>query len=157
MNAKHRETREPNPYTGRVKRFAVRPGMIGASYENAVQNRRVAEDHVGAMEGEKFDALSLWNGAGEHVSNALVRHKTTNRLYMVFYPRHDQDGDVKVSDSQWMLDGQPVPLALIQPYLPPHKEGSERQEVARAVPWRVIGLDSIVSLTVDGETYTITH
>jgi hypothetical protein len=144
-------------HKGRIKRIAVRPGMIGASYENAVQNRRISEDHVGAMEGVKFDALSLWNGAGEHVSTALVRHRTTGRLYMVLYPKHNTDGDVCVSDSQWMLDGQPVSLEAIKDYLPAHKEGSERQETARPVPWRVIGLDGIVSLTVNGDTYTIVH
>lgn len=154
MNVKNRETRELNPYLGRIRRFAVRPGMIGASYENAVQNRRESEGHKNA---DAFDALSLWNGAGEHVSNALVRHKTTNRLFMVFYPRHDEEGTVKISESQWMLDEKPVTMALIQPYLPPCKEGSERQETVRSVPWRVIGLDSIVSITMHGETYTITH
>lgn len=157
LNARHRETREPNPYIGRIKRHAVRPGMIGASYEQAVQNRREKEGHVGASEGEKFDALSMWNGAGEHVSPALVRHKTTSKLYMVLYPRNTDTGEVVVTDSEWTCDGEPIALSALKPYLPPVKEGAPRQETAKPVPWRVVGLESIVSLTVQGETYTITH
>ena len=159
MNVKSRLTKEPNPYMGRVVRTAVRQGMIGASYENAVQNRRVAEGHEAAMAGETFHAAELWNGKGEHVngSKALVRHKETNRLYLVFYPRQDAEGAVKVTKDVWLCDGEPIDEKCLKSYLPPRREGAPRQETERPVAWRCIRLESIVSLTGWGDTFTITH
>lgn len=153
MNKKSRVSKEPNPYLGRVKRMAVRAGMLGASYEKAVTNRRESEEHPEPV----FTAEALWNGKGEHVngSKCLVRHRETGKLYMVFYPKHDDTGTVKVSESEWLCDGAPIDVAELQPYLPPVSEGSARQETERPVPWRVIGLDGIRSLTMAGETYTV--
>ena len=159
MNVKSRLTKEPNPYIGRVKRVAVRGGMIGADYSNAVQNRRVAEDHPGAMDGQEFRAEALWNGKGEHVngSKCLARHKGTGALYLVFYPRQDSEGDVVVKESEWLCDGQPIEVSALASYLPPVREGSPRQETERPVAWRTIALENITSITIGGETFTITR
>ena len=147
---KNRVTKESNPYLQRIKRFAVRQGMIGAKYENAVNNARKLEKND-----DVFVADSLWKGKGEHVSACLVRHKDTQRHYLAFYPKNDK-GDVKVSESYWAIDGLPVPDELVNPYLPVKNEGSKRQETEFPVPWRVIALDSIIALAIDGENYMIT-
>ena len=47
MNQKHRATKELNPFLGKeVLRTAHRLGLLGASYEKAVQNRRENEGHA---------------------------------------------------------------------------------------------------------------
>lgn len=157
MNKKHRETRAQNPYFGRITRHAHRLGMIGAVYENVVENQRVRERHPSAMIGERFEAESLWNGAGEHVSSCLVRHRGSGKLYMVLYPRQDGEGVVQVRSSEWRLDGNVIDHHALLPYLPPVKEGTNRQETERPIAWRVIELSHIETLNVCGETYRIIH
>lgn len=151
LNKKHRATKAPNPFLGkRVVCTANRHGMLGASYENAVNNRRLAEGHAEAGE---FAAESLWNGAGEHVegSKVLVRHKTTGALYVVFYPHREGS----VMEDAWTVDGTEIAVESLMPYLPPVSDGSKRQETVRPVAWRTISLDSVIQITIHGETYMI--
>lgn len=157
MLKKHRETGVGNPYLGRVKHYAVRLGMIGAYYENAVQNQRVREEHPAAMAGVAFRAEALWNGAGEHVdgSACLARHRATGKLYLVLYPRQNTEGMVQVRSSEWRCDGQPIDRTELLSYLPPVHEGTERQETERPIAWRTVALENIISITVRGVTYNI--
>lgn len=151
MNKKHRETKVPNPFLGKqVLRTANRHGILGASYENAVNNQRVRELHPRAGE---FKAESLWNGAGEHLegSRNLVRHKDTGKLYIVFYPHREGS----VMEDTWTVDGNEISQDVLTPYLPPVSDGSKRQETEKAVAWRTIALDNVVQITVHGETFMI--
>jgi len=151
MNQKHRVTKELNPFLGKqVLRTAHRLGLLGASYEKAVQNRRENEGHA---DPEGFRAEKLWNGAGEHVegSRTLVRHKTTGKLYMVFYP--SVRPSVKVD--AWTVDGEEVAEETLAPFLPPVSEGSKRQETEERVAWRTIALENVRQVVVDGETFTV--
>lgn len=148
MNQKHRETKAPNPFLGkRVLRMAERHGIVGASYENAVDNQRVREGH-----GVVFKAESLWNGAGEHVegSQALVRHRGTGKLYLVFYP-HREDS---VMQDAWSVDGEEVASDILKPYLAP-STGSKRQETEREIQWRTIALENVAQIQMNGEIYVI--
>lgn len=150
MNLKHRETKVANPFLGkRVRRTAIRHGMLGAAYENAVNNRREREGHPEAGE---FKAESLWNGAGEHVegSKTLVRHKGTGKLYLVFYPHREGS----VMQDAWTVDGAEVSVEALAPYLPP-VSGSKRQETETPVLWRTIGLENLVHMQMNGETYMV--
>mgnify|MGYP000154895923 CR=1 FL=1 len=151
MNKRHRETKEVNPFLGKeVLRTAHRHGMLGASYEQAVINRRENEDHPRP---ESFTADKLWNGAGEHVegSKTLVRHKETGKLYMVFYP----SARPSVKADAWTVDGEEVAGETLVPFLPPVAEGSKRQETSERVAWRTIALENVRQLVVGGETYTV--
>jgi hypothetical protein len=151
MNQKHRTTKEPNPFLGKeVLRTAHRLGMLGASYEKAVQNRRENEGHSNP---EGFRAEKLWNGAGEHVegSKTLVRHKVTGKLYMVFYPSVNPS----VKADAWTVDGEEVAEETLAPFLPPVSEGSKRQETEERIAWRTIALENIRQVVVGGETYTV--
>jgi hypothetical protein len=150
MNRKHRETNAPNPFFGRrVRRMAERHCIIGASYENAVNNQRRREGHP-----VEFKAESLWNGAGEHVegSRNLVRHKVTGNLYLVFYPHREGS----VMQDTWTVDGTEIDQSELAPYLPP-VSGSKRQETEREIPWRTVALENVVRVTVRGETYMVCH
>lgn len=150
MNQKHRDTKAPNPFLGRrVSRMAQRHCILGASYENVVNHQRAREGHP-----VEFKAESLWNGAGEHLegSRNLVRHKSTGKLYLVFYP-HREDS---VMQDTWTVDGKEVDQAELAPYLP-STSGSKRQETEREVPWRTVALENVVQITIYGETYMISH
>lgn len=153
MNQKHRETKALNPFLGkRVRRMAERHCILGASYENAVNNRRASEEHP---EAGSFKAESLWSGAGEHVegSRNVVRHKITGKLYLVFYPH--REGSV-IQDT-WTVNGIEIQPSELAPYLPPVSEGSKRQETERAVAWRTVALENVVQVTIYGETFMVTR
>lgn len=152
MNQKHRETKAPNPFLGkRVLRMALRHCILGASYENAVNNRRAQEEHPQAGE---FKAESLWNGAGEHVegSRNLVRHKGTGKLYLVFYPHREGS----VMHDTWTVDGVEASQEMLAPYLPP-VSGSKRQETEREVQWRTVAIENVVQVSTHGQTYMIAN
>jgi hypothetical protein len=153
MNKKSRETGLPNPYLGRVKRMCVRVGQLGASYENAVNNQRSREGSTVAGE---FVAQGMWNGAGEHVSRSLLQHKGTGRLYVVFYPLKNSEGGTKVGSDTWTVDSKQVSLSSLVEFLPP-VNNSSRQDVESPVLWRCVGIDNIVSITVQGEQYVVSH
>ena len=151
MNRKHRETGVSNPFLSqRVLRVASRHGMIGASYQNAVNNQREREGHPAAGD---FRAEALWNGAGEHVpgSNCLVRHRTTGKVYMVFYPHREGS----VMRDMWTVDGEVVELDALKPYLPPVSK-SNRQETEVQIAWRTIALESVMQVQMNGKTYMVT-
>lgn len=151
MNLKHRETKAPNPFMdAKVLRTATRLGLVGASYEIAVNNRREEEHH--ALAGE-FKAESLWNGKGEHISKSLCRHTETGKVYAVFYPRREN----AVLEDAWTVNGEKVEEEVLSPYLCPVSNGSKRQETKTPVAWRTIALESIISVTLRGETFVVAH
>lgn len=144
-----------NPYFGRVKRIARRSGMLGASYENAVNRQREREGIA-----SEFKAESLWGGAGEPVGGSLVRHKTNGGLYAVFFPTYtDEQGKPIASDDCWTLDnirvgdGDPK-LTEIKSFLSGSSE-SPKQGVEKAIAWRVVKLENVCELRYKGEVYTI--
>ncbi len=153
MNKKSRTTGLPNLLLGRVRRMCVRSGQLGASYENAVNNQREREGNTTAGE---FVAEGLWNGAGKHISRSVVTHKTSGKLYIVFYPLKNAEGGAKVAQDTWTVDGKEVPLSMLVEFLPPLSDGG-RQQVENPVLWRVIGVESIVSITVQSETIMVSH
>lgn len=161
MNKKSRDDGTPNPYLGRIARMAERHGMLGANYENAVNNQRERESV--AREGtdrediepvQEFRAEGMWNGKGEHVngSKCLLRHVDSRKLYMIFYPA---SGSVK--EDVWTCDGEEISVELLKAYLPPVRTDSGRQGTEKLVPWRVVGIENVVQVLLRGETYIATH
>lgn len=153
MTKKNRNTGAANPFLGsRVRRVADRRVMLGASYENAVKNRREREGHDNPSE---FRAESLWNGAGEAVdgSRIVVRHKTTGKLYLVLYPYRDGH----VAQDLWTVNGATIDAQELAPYLSAPSRSSGRQETENPVAWRTVALENVVQMTLNGETLTIAH
>lgn len=161
MNKKHRETKEPNPYLGKISRMAERFGHLGVNYENAVNNQR--EREAVAREGTELDdgtpvpefrAEGMWNGKGEHVdgSKCLLRHVDTRKLYMVFYPAKSS-----VKEDVWTCDGVEISVELLKAYLPPVRTDSGRQGTEKIVPWRVVAIENVVQLKLGGEVYMVSH
>lgn len=144
-----------NPYFGRVERIARRSGMLGASYENAVNRQRGREESPQAGE---FRAESLWGGKGRKVSAALAEHIGTGESYLVFYPTHTgDDGQPIASDDVWTLDGTPIvgeTLADVKSYLS-GGGSAPKQGVEKQIPWRTVKLDNVRELRMRGEIYSI--
>jgi len=156
MNKTHRETKEPNPFYDKVIKKAVRVGKIGVSYENVVTNQRGREAAVGETI-EAFNAESLWNGKGEHVSGALVRHKESLKEYLAILPNSSKDNDVLISDEILVFDGKEVSKDILEPYLPPPRKdsGFARQETDRHIFWQCIELDNVKGVIYKGESISI--
>lgn len=147
--SKGKKTKQPRPASlNGLRRHAVRNGMIGANYENVVNNQRAREGNE-----KTFDAHALWNGKGKHVNPFIVEHVGTSKKYLAFYPKHD-DGDVKVSQSSWFVGVNEVNIEDIAEFLP-EPSVSSRQETETNIPWRVVAIDSILSMKINGETFMI--
>lgn len=159
MLKKSRETGEPNPYLGRVEHIAKRPGILGVIYENAVNNRRLKEaSDKGMQEVEYFTAESLWNGAGERVNRAIVRHKTSGQLYVVLMPDATDEGHAKNTEEVYRdVDNPSVTFNVkdLEPFLK-GSGSAKRQELDRPVPWRLIKVENILEVTLGGQVYSLT-
>jgi hypothetical protein len=77
-----------------ISKIASRNGTIGAKYQNAVNNKLVANlqptDDVEKV--PFFEAESLWKGKGRNVDNFLVEHSETKEKYLKFLPKQDSEG-----------------------------------------------------------------
>lgn len=134
------------PYL-RVIRRCWRNGMIGASYERAVDKQRDREGHD-----EEFKAESLWNGKGQYVqgSKRIVEHTEEMERYLAFMPK-SVDNTVIVSNDTWEADAMEVTQEDLAEYLPISKQ-PETQETEKVIHWRVIKLDSIKAIRYANET-----
>lgn len=75
-----------------ISKIASRNGMIGAKYQNAVNNK-IAGEFEGEIDNlPHFEAESLWKGKGRSVDNFLVEHSETKERYLKFLPKLDSDG-----------------------------------------------------------------
>jgi hypothetical protein len=147
-----------NPYYGRVTRQTVRSGMFAASYESCVNRQRMREAGENEVV-EHFNAGQLWQGKGEHVSPAVVRHTVSGELYFAFYPtRTTAEGHPIANQDVWTLDGEPVVdadvLADIKSFLPAPSK-SQTQETEKQVPWRVFKLESLKAVRMHKETLEV--
>lgn len=159
MNKTHRETGEPNPFYEKILHRAIRNGMLNVDYENAVNNRRGQETPDGEYL-EEFQAEKLWWGKGEHVCRGIARHKVSLEEYLVFYPRHDQEGNPTTKDIGYFLVDEEsgsetsIDKETLLPYMKKPSE-NKRQNVDRPVPWRTIKLSSLISILAGGEKHLI--
>jgi len=153
MVKKDRETKEPNPYLGRVRKQSRVNGIIGAwNYTNAVNNQRMRESDAETV--EEVEAVPIFEALprawGERLTGtALVHHK--GQYYV----------EVKVEraiETVYMIDGRPASEAeveAIRRYLPKRENEGQRQEVEKIVVLRDYKLDSIKAVRVGGEQYDV--
>jgi len=152
MVKKDRETKEPNPFLGRVRKASRVNGIIGAwNYTNSVNNQRVRESDAETVEEVEavptFEALPrTW---GERLTGtALVHHKGQHYV------------EIKVEraiETVYMVDGREATEAEVEQikrYLPKKTEGA-RQEVEKVIVLRDYKLESIKGLRVHGEQFNV--
>lgn len=154
---KNRETKEPCPWSQGIERVALRQVILGAVYENSVNNQRAREGND-----EYFDAAGLWvskqfpEGAGERDSAYTVRHKGTGKRYFAVRPCVNSIGVPLISMDYWLdvATGEAVHEDVVAPYLPAVSV-SARQETDKPVPWRTIELVNIEEIKTWGEVFEI--
>jgi len=132
-----------NPYMGATKVARVN-GFINWSYERSVNRQR-------GREGVEEEFKALVRKWGER------QRDNKNRLLPFVLHKDKTYVEVKVQKSlgyEYEFEGKPVAKDEINKFLPKRKEGA-RQEVERAVVLRDYALDSIQSVTVDGNTYEV--
>ena len=126
MLVKSRETGEPNPFIGTVKRSTIE-GMAGGDYELGVMNRELNAHADQPDYQPQFQAASLWHWKGIRVSPLLVKHTDTNEYYLVV-------GDVKEGTGEYLYNGQPIPRDQIAAYINKPAAPSAKQAAVGIAP-----------------------
>ena len=119
-----------------VSKISTRNGIIGASYENAVNNALKREGEV-----PDFKAESLWKGRGCRVSKFIVQHMDTQKQYLAFMPKTNVDGH-NVTKSVYIdnATGLEVSYEDIKDYMPSYGTNSS------GLNWQVIELTNVIGL-----------
>lgn len=149
MVKKDRVTGQPNPYIGRVVKQSRVNGIVGAwNYESAVNRQRVRESDAETIaEVESIpEFVAEPRSWGERLpQTGLVKH---GENYYV---------EIKVQraiETTYLIDGRPATddeLEDLKRYLPKKKEGT-RQQVEKPVILRDYKVESIKSVTMNGQT-----
>lgn len=143
-----------NPF-GLILKKAAASVSIGTDYENAVNNVAKKEGNENAG---SFVAESIWNGKGEHViPNKIIRHVDTGREYLYCQTSDKQlDAFPPVVEFQ-TVSGEKLSREQVAPFLPVKavsaKQAAFGNENERNV--RMIALDNILAIKMNGETFEI--
>lgn len=119
-----------------VTKISHRNGIIGASYENCVNNQLTREGQEAVFESKK-----LWNGKGRTVSKFIVEHTETGKRYIKFLPNPERTESIYVDNST----GLELDYEVVKPYLPAFKEPNQGTE--KPIFWLTVELDNILGLT----------
>lgn len=154
MVKKDRETKQPNPFIGRVLKRSKVNGIVGGwNYASAVNRQRLREANpqtVAEVEAvPDFEALPRsW---GTRVPNSgLVQHG--NKYYV----------ELKVErslETTYLIDGQPATdkqLEELKKFLPKKSE-STRQGVEKQIILRDYALESVVGVKMNGQYFAADH
>jgi hypothetical protein len=127
-----------------ISKIASRNGTIGAKYQNAVNNKLVANlqptDDVEKV--PFFEAESLWKGKGRNVDNFLVEHSETKEKYLKFLPKVDNDGFNR-TESIYIDNATGVEICKddFAEFLP-----KQNSTPFHGVAWQVLKLNSVIGI-----------
>lgn len=141
MVQKHRETKEPNEYYGRVNKKQKSNVFIKFDYANSVNKARLNE-------GKEADFVPQQRKWGVHVPNSpLIEHNGEFYLEARFL-----NNEPKV---EYILDNkEEITKDKIEDFLPPVKEStSTTQDLDKEIIMRDFKLKSIHEITFNGVTY----
>lgn len=147
----------PNPYRigkGKNATILVRKrqslnGLGCPNYQRLVVNRhtKVGSDATPNFGQTWFEVVES-NGK----PTSLVRHKTTGELYIRFVPMHTGEAEYTT------LDGDAVAPEAIAPWLAERSSYSNQNlPEGEEIPHIVLKLESIESISIDGEVHSITR
>ena len=116
-----------NPMQGKVMKVCTYRVNLGSahSYEKKrdAQGKAIAThesiESDTDVEYLKNAAQSLWKGAGEHVSGAIVRHKGTDEKYLYYFP---VSGDV--TETTYIYEGKEILPENINGFNEKSREGA---------------------------------
>lgn len=160
MNKKHRETKEANPWLGKLLVESTFSAFVGGSYANQVNAQR---DREGLdTEWEPLDDPRYQSVDG---SRSLVENVDSGNLHMVAKP---SDTAVNVNRTSYMYasNGVAVDKATIAPYFAAKQwrqfNGIEdptnnRQGTDKRVPHVKPLIENIVALRANGKDYVVSR
>lgn len=141
MVQKHRETKEPNEFFGRVNKKQKSNVFIKFDYANSVNKARLNE-------GKEADFVAQPRKWGVHIPNSpLIEHNGEFYLEARFL-----SNEPKV---EYILDNnEEITKDKIVAFLPPIKEStSSSQDLDKEIIMRDFKLKSIQEITMSGITY----
>ena len=131
-----------NPFVGRVIKTSTIVGMVGNSYENSVNNQRDRE----GTEAAPFTASAHAWGTREGVF--VVKDGVVHSVQVTLSPNNK-------AHVQYLLDGQPIDVSVIEPWLAAKTSSAAHQGVEREVVVRAYRIDRIKAIRCRGESYTV--
>lgn len=143
---KGRVSGNPNPY-GVVTATRSTQALLGVAYEDYV-NQKWIRDTLDKEPGladelKSFVAGPLWNGAGYHEDEYVVRHVNKDQRYLYYFPLR---GEKAVFQTE---NGSEIPAENLTEYLP-------LPSVARSgVTWRTVMVANIHELHYNGFVFSI--
>lgn len=129
---------------GQITKIALVGGMIGYSYENAVNNQLEREEKE-----RDFLSQSLWNGKGKRLNLALSTHTEKNTYYLTY--KQQQTFKAYYFDSALSL----IAYNMIKTFFPDNKPKNQGTETA--IYHREISIDNIRKLKFKKMTYIISQ
>jgi hypothetical protein len=149
MVKKHRGTKLPNPFIGRVSKQTILNGIIGNfDFESVVTRQRTREADPTETVTEYESSPRSW---GNHVPGTGLVVNGDVRYLRICKPR--------VIHNQLIVDGRPATeeeAKHIKEYLPISKP-VERHETEAEIVYRDFKFESLIELRCNGEQYTIDH
>jgi len=143
LNKKHRETKEPCPYTGVMKTSRCKV-MIGTDYQGGVNNRR-------EKEGEEKDFEAQPHAWASRTDKPVI---STNKAGDQYY------ANMRVLESyetSYTYNGKEVEREDLRPYQTPRKK-PVNQGVEDPVEWRmpkIYPACSVASIKTDGKVIQV--
>ena len=133
MNKKHRETKQPNPYEGKVIKISQYVFHLNADYKKKVEKaieKETGEKAEYQVQENYFDHIDI-------CKSIVVNKKDLNKKYIA--------GIVLSVKSKYYLNNgngkySPINKELLSPYFPPITKGEFKPE------FRTISLDNIVRI-----------
>lgn len=115
--------------------------VINFTYQNAVNRQQCREGNAG-------DFVAQPRQWGERVEGTpFVQHK--GRLYV------ECKVERVVGETEFRVNGLPIDRSEIADYLPASRSSAEHQGVDREIVLRDYALDSILAVTMGGETFEV--
>jgi len=143
MVQKDRETKEPNPYYGKVIKQNKGNYLIGNDYGN----RNGTNQEKEGIDPESFEVKDNWF---EHVSKCVVRNKKSPEKMYLQYEFFRESNPV----TKYIFDGQTIDQVLFESFLSVKSEPTNQPQ-ERKVYFQTYSFDSIKEFSIDGRKYII--
>lgn len=123
-----------------VTKISTRLGIIGANYENAVNNS-VAKNFEGDIENlPHFEAESLWKGKGKNVTKFICVHTEKNTEYLKFLPKMIGEKNVTKSIYVDNATGKNVEESEVNKFM------GAKSNSPYGVNWQVVELCNVLGI-----------
>ena len=158
--AKSRKDKSPTAarYSHGVEKLCLTRLILANRYQDNVRAQRRREGHP---KPEAFRASKLWRGRGRRVGRFLAVHVEHDRIYLVARPQADELGQPVRIWERWInlatgkdIEGEELE-ELKRDYLRDLPSSNAKQEVVRRIPYRCYQVESVHSVTVNGQVFAL--